>query len=158
MPGYATTIALGSTFGATMLSAAMLGNIVFKIFLGTVEERIGPVNTVLISMGLTLIAVLSIMFFRKPIVLLIASFVFGAMFYVPAVGLAVMTNYFFGKVSSNRVYPILSFLAGIGGSVSMSLVGFVYDFTGSYMPAFWLSVVLVVICGILIGGAKFKTA
>lgn len=157
LPGYATTIALGSTFGATMLSAAMLGNIVFKIFLGTIEEKIGPANTVLISMGLTLIAVLSIMSFRNPIVLLVASFIFGAMFYVPAVGLAVMTNYFFGKESSNRVYPTLSFLAGVGGSVSMSLVGFVYDFTGSYMPAFWLSIILVVICGALIASAKFSS-
>lgn len=157
LPGYATTIALGSTFGATMLSAAMLGNIVFKIFLGTIEEKIGPINTVLISMGLTLIAVLSLMIFRNPVVLLVASFIFGAMFYVPAVGLAVMTNYFFGKASSNRVYPILSFLAGIGGAVSMSLVGFVYDFTGSYMPAFWLSIILVFICVLLIATAKFKS-
>ncbi len=34
------------------------------------------------------------------------------------------------------MYSQVNFIASVGGAVSVSLVGFIYDFTGSFIPAF----------------------
>lgn len=41
------------------------------------------------------------------------------------------------------VFPITSFIANVGSALSISIIGFIYDFTKSYKLAFLLSGVMV---------------
>ncbi|MDZ7835211.1 MAG: hypothetical protein U5K84_07535 [Alkalibacterium sp.] len=66
---------------------------------------------------------------------------FGTVFSVPAVALPLLTTELFGKELYVRIYPILSLSAGIGAALSMTLVGYAYDFTGSYALAFTIALV-----------------
>ena len=43
---------------------------------------------------------------------------------------------FFGVENYGKVYSFFALAGNVGGAVAMSLIGYVYDFTGSYMGAF----------------------
>lgn len=69
------------------------------------------------------------------------SFLFGTVYSVPVVGITLLTREFFRTVNYGKVYPGISFALSIGGAFSLSLVGYVYDFSGSYVPAFLIALV-----------------
>lgn len=156
LPGFAGSVGFNATLGASMLSAAMFGNIVFKLGLGVAGEKIGVLSNTVISLTLTLISLIVLIFARNPYVLLIFSFFLGSSYYIPGIGLPLLTNHFYGKQLANRVYPTISFVAGTGGALSMSIVGFIYDFSGSFLPALWASVVFTILCAILLFTAARK--
>lgn len=145
LPGFAESINLSSNIGALMLSAVMIGNISFKLIIGFLGEYLGTIKTVVLMIILNFISVLMMIFIQTPILLIVSAFLFGSVFCIPPVGLPLLTNYFFGRGQAYRVYPLISFSSGVGGALSMSLVGYIFDFTGSYVTAFWLAIAFHVI-------------
>lgn len=140
LPGFAESINLSSNIGAFMLSAVMIGNISFKLIIGFLGEYLGTIKTVVLMIGINFISVLLMIFIQTPVVLIFSAFLFGSVFCIPPVGLPLLTNYFFGRTQAYRVYPLISFSSGVGGALSMSLVGYIFDFTGSYAAAFWIAI------------------
>jgi MFS family permease len=135
-PGYVQSIGvLGAT--ATVVSAAMLGNIVFKFLMGVLGDKLGAfkgVVTMMISMAAGLVL---ITFTRNSATILLGSFMFGAGYSVGTVGLSLMVSEFFGSENYSKIYPPIAFAANVGFSVIMTLVGFIYDTFGSYFVA-WI--------------------
>lgn len=135
-PGFASTLGWGESYGATMLSIAMISSIGFKLGLGYISDKFGPVKS---SVGiLAVVGIASALFLvtRAIPVLYVAAFFYGAIYAVPSVSVTLLTKEFFGRYHFTRLYPILAFSTSLGGAISLSLVGFIYDFTGSYLPAF----------------------
>ena len=64
--------------------------------------------------------------------LLIGSFVFGTIYSVGAVGIPLLTKYFFGQQNYSQTYSIIGFLTNVGSSSSLAIIGYIYDFTGGY--------------------------
>lgn len=145
-PGYAETIGFSSNLGAWMLSAAMLGNISFKLLSGVLEDRIGTTPSAFIILGLNFIATVCLIFFRLSNGLLFSAFVFGSIHCVPIIVLPMLTIRYFGKLRYMKVYPILSFMAGVGGAFAVSLIGYIFDFTGSYLSAFYIALFFHIVC------------
>ncbi|MER2063456.1 MAG: MFS transporter, partial [Alkalibacterium sp.] len=135
-PGFAQSIAYSSDVGATMLSVAMVSSIGFKLGLGYVSDRFGPVRSTISILTLIGLSSAILLLFELIPMLYIGSFLFGAAFSIPSVSVTLLTKEFFGRYNFTRLYPILAFSTSLGGSISLAAVGFIYDFTGSYAPAF----------------------
>ena len=74
------------------------------------------------------------------IILLFAAFLFGSVYAVGAVGIALLAKHFFGDLNYGTVYSKLSFLLSVGSASSLPLIGYLYDFTGAYSPAFLVAI------------------
>lgn len=135
-PGFAQTLDLSPELGASMLSLAMISSIGFKLGLGYVSDKVGPVNSTIGTLAVIAISS-AVLFFTEAVPLLyIGAFFFGAAYSIPSVSITLLTKEFFGRYNFTRLYPILAFSTSLGGAVSLSVVGFIYDFTGSYLSAF----------------------
>ena len=66
-------------------------------------------------------------------ILMTGSFVFGSIYAVGAVGLPLLTRYFFGQENYSIAYAKIGFLTSVGSSSSLTLIGYLYDFTGTYL-------------------------
>lgn len=135
-PGFVQSIGYTTEIGATMLSIAMVSSIGFKLGLGYISDYFGPVKStigVLLIIGLSSTLLLS---FEQISILYVGAFLFGAAYSIPSVSVTLLTKEFFGRYHFTRLYPILAFANSLGGAISISAVGFIYDFTGSYSPAF----------------------
>lgn len=150
LPGFAVSNGFDLEFGAILLSAAMLSNIIFKLSFGSLTGKLGGVKSTVISSTLLIIALLILLFGSSSQMLILGAFLYGSCYFVPSVALPILTREFFGKNLSNRVYPIISLLSGIGGAYSVTMVSFIYDFTGSFSLANWLAIIFTVISIILL--------
>jgi len=135
-PGFAESKQLTPHVGGLMLSAVMIGNITFKLLIGFISDYIGAAKSTVIIIGINAVSIVMLLASTQPTIAIISSFIFGSVFAIPSVLLPLLTTDFFGRERYVRIYPVISFFAGIGGALSMSVVGYVYDFTGSYVPAF----------------------
>jgi len=145
LPGYAESNELSIQVGGYLLSAVMIGNITFKLIIGSLSDWLGIIKSSVIMLMLNALSIVMLLTLSNPYVLIFSAFLFGTVFTIPAVALPLLTTELFGKQLYARVYPILSFAAGIGGAFSMTFVGYAYDFTGSYAIAFTLGLVFIAI-------------
>lgn len=136
LPGFAETNLLSAQVGGMMLSAVMIGNILFKLLFGFISDTIGVMKSAVLLILINIFSILVLLLFPYPLTQIAGSFVFGSVFAVTAVAFPLLTTELFGKELYVRVFPIISFIAGVGGALSMTVVGYVFDFTGSYVPAF----------------------
>lgn len=156
IPGFAESINFSSQVGAWMLSAVMIGNITFKLVLGALSDMIGIVKASLVIIIIHLISTFCLVFIRNTPGLIFSAWLFGAMFSITAVSLPLLTAHFFGKNQTMYVYPIFSFAASSGRSVSTTLIGYIFDFTGGYLLAFYIAIAfhLINIVLIILGEKK----
>ena len=144
-PGYAESIGLAGT-GALMTSAALIGNVSTKLLIGILADRVGAVAACVTMIVACLAGIAGLMFGGSAGVLIGAAVLFGACYSVAAVGMALLTRHFFAPELYDTVYPPVNAACNLGGAVSMSAVGYVYDFTQSYTVAF-------VLCAAMAGGS-----
>lgn len=140
--GFAETLNYSVTVGAMMLSAGMIGNILSKLVIGFISDKIGPVKATIIMIATNTISIIMLLLAPSSTVLLIGAFLFGSVYSVGAVGFALLTKHFFGVENYSNVYPIISFATNFGGAFALSLVGYIYDFTGSYVYAFIIALII----------------
>ena len=135
LSGMAISIQLSSSIGAMMMSLAMFGNISTKLLIGFLSDLLNPLKASLIMIFaniLSLCLLWNSMIAGQVTLLLISSFAFGSIYSVGAVGLPLLTRYFFGLQNNYQAYSIIGFLTNVGSSSSLALIGYVYDFTGGY--------------------------
>ncbi len=68
--------------------------------------------------------------------LLIAAFLFGSVYSVGAVGIPLLTRYFFGNEHYAQAYSVIGFFTSIGSSSSLAIIGYLFDLFGTYRYAF----------------------
>lgn len=144
-PGYGESVGLSPETASFMLSAAMIGNLSGKFAFGALSELIGTVKTSLGMFVISIISTLMLIFLIHPVTLIIGSLLFGFLFSIGGVALPLLSTEFFDPVTGVKVYARVNFIASMGAAISVSLVGFIYDFTGSFIPAFIMGLVFNVI-------------
>ncbi|MFQ9072506.1 MAG: hypothetical protein ACLR43_07050 [Faecalibacillus faecis] len=90
---------------------------------------------------------------HQKLLLYISSLMFGSIYSVGAVGIPMLTRYFFGNENYARTYSVIGFLTNVEAS-SLTLIGYLYDFTQSYQIVFIIAlcfhlinlILLVIIC------------
>lgn len=128
-----------------MLSAVMLGNVFFKLIIGPLSDRFGAITSTLIMNGVNVLGLFILITTEAHYATIFAAFLFGSVFSVGSVALPLLSNQFFGKKLTQRVFPILTLTASIGSAFSNTMVGYIFDFTGSYSSALLIAVAFQVI-------------
>ncbi len=113
--------------GALMISAAAVGNIVGKIFLGTLSDIIGIRNGMLIFAALNIIGFAIMLFFMSDntVIMLIAGFCIGSADAMMSVGLPLMTRAAYGDRQYAKIYSYLNMPIAVLGGLGATFVAFV---------------------------------
>ena len=162
LSGFATSIGLSASFGATLMSLTMIGNISTKLIIGIISDRFGPICASVIMIVANMLSIGMLMAGMpgsNAMILTVGSFVFGSVYAVGAVGLPLLTRYFFVQENYSQAYAKIGFLTSVGSSLSLTLIGYLYDFTGTYlyMLIFAMAFHIIDLILIVVIRAKVKT-
>lgn len=145
LPGYADSMGLSATLGASLLSMGMVGNIISKLVVGALSDRFGSLKATLVLLAMAFTGNLLLLQTQNPTMLLIAAVLFGACYGLGGVALALVTRDIFGEEDYTKRFPIISFTGNVGAAVAFSAIGYMYDFTGSYRPTLFLLIGFLVV-------------
>lgn len=157
LSGIALSIHLSATSGAILMSLAMIGNISTKLLISFLSDLLNPIKAVIIMILTNCLSLLLLflgVIHQEIMLLYIGSFMFGSIYSVGAVGIPMLTRYFFGNENYARTYSVIGFLTNVGSASSLTLIGYLFDFTKSYQMVFIIAlcfhlinlILLVVIC------------
>lgn len=140
--GYAESIGSGE-IGAYMVSATMVGNILFKFIIGIICDKYGddkgsPFICIVCAVGCLMMFVSN-----NATVTMIASVLLGAA-YANQVATGALIRYVYGNKQFGQAYSdqAVSFgLLFLGGTV----FGYIYDFFNSYKPVFIIVIIILAI-------------
>ncbi|MCF0112136.1 MAG: MFS transporter [Erysipelotrichaceae bacterium] len=144
-PGYAQSLGYSATVGAFMVTAVMTGNISSKLIIGIISDKFGSIRSNSIMIALTIAAMVALLTGNSDLFMYGGAFLFGFIYSISAVGIALLIKDVFGKENYSKTYPICAFAMSIGGAVSTSLIGYSYDFFHTYTYAIVLMIVFQVI-------------
>jgi len=142
---YAVSEGMDSAFGAYMVSACMVANIVSKLILGSISDRIGCVKSITIFAVLGVIG--SLVLFRVSagarVAALIGSVAMGTQFAINSVGIPIVLRYLVSPDRFDKTYATIN-LGGLGlFALMITGYGSLYDLFGSY---FVPNLIVVVLC------------
>lgn len=135
-PTVAEAAGLSAQVGAMMVSAGMVGNIASKLAIGILSDHRGPffANSFMIAVNIAAMAVLLHLPGGMPAVAVAAAFFFGAIYSVGAAGIPLVTRAMFGVGQYTAAYSIVQVFANGGSALALTIIGLVYDLTGSCDP------------------------
>lgn len=148
LPGYASSIGYSAELGASLLSLGMVGNILSKLLVGSLSDYLGIAKSTLILIALNLVACGLLLLASSSSILLVGSFLFGSCYGLGAVSSPLLTRMAFGDQNYGKTFPIVSFTGNIGASLAFSSIGYIYDFSSSYRPAFLIIVLMLVVSAV----------
>jgi MFS family permease len=137
LPTFAISIGLTPMFGATLISAAMLGNIASKVIMGFLTDFIGVLKSTVAQLVLIALAMLSFVFFHVEWALYAAAFVYGFQNSLVSVSTPMLIKDIFGNKNYTEIFAFVRLGTGIIGGIGLSIVAIAYDVYGSYDPAFY---------------------
>ena len=149
--GHLQNIALSSGFtssvGAMMVSAYMTGEFVGKLGLGWLNDKYGINRAVLLVTSIGMVGIVGLFFVGSmgPTFGLLCALLFGPMTATTSVGYTLIANNTFGAKLYPRYYPYMSMASTVAFSVGSPLLGYMYDFTGTWSAAY-----VMVLCGLAI--------
>lgn len=133
--GYTVSMGSTATLGATMVSAGMIGNIVFKLLLGVMSDKFGPIKSIAI-LGATNTLSLILLYFADPsqnyIAMLVIAFMYGAVYAVGTVGGPLLARFVFGTQKYTSIYSYIFMFFSIGSASSLTIIGLLYDYFKTY--------------------------
>ena len=143
---------------ATVLTAAMIGNIVFKLVYGFASDRINPVY---VSVAWSIIGaagtVMMLVFASSGVLIRAGAVLYGAYFSLSTVALSMLVQ-MVAKDRYAEVYSRMVIFTSLAYALSVSLYGMSYDILGSYTPALVLIVGITALSVVLALTLNRKTA
>lgn len=145
--GYATEIGAGVAMGAMMMTGCSVGNIVSKLLFGILSDRIGPYITVVAFGTITAVDlfIIGISSFNNPVVLFTLGFLYGASFAYCSVAIPLIVRKIFGPERYARAFSIVNIFTNGGFAVFLSVIGYIYDFTGTYRISVFICLAFTII-------------
>jgi len=146
---YAIDLGMSATAAALILTVIGLVGTPARVLLGMSGDKFGKRSTVILSFMLISLAYIGLATSKSVWMLYIFGVVFG---FFNGVGLllAPIAAEYFGMKSLGAVVGAIFFANNIGSSISPSLAGSIFDFTGSYFLAFLSCGVLGIAASIII--------
>lgn len=152
LPGYGTSLGFRLEVTGLMLSAAMLGNVSTKLIAGFLSDKVGVLKTTILTVVTNIASILLLIYLANESGLLFAALLFGTV-YAGGVTHVLLAQYFFGLCVGNYVNAYVVFAAGGSSALGNALIGYFYDYFGTYLPIFWLLILLQVVGLFLLGYA-----
>ena len=140
LPSYVESLKQSAGNGAALLSASMVGNVLFKFLIGISIDRKGVffsfVSFMMISFaGLAMIVLVP----QNATLLFIAGILYGACYAVNKVAIPLTIRIFFGDDKYGEAYSVLSLCENIARSTIITSIGFIFDVSGSYLICFLIA-------------------
>ena len=142
-PGISESLIHSPETGALMVTICLIMNSVGKLTLGVLTDRFGTRRSVLLFSSLLFSGFLLLLFVRKPAGMFPAAALIGLSYALSTVGIVMMVRTVFGLERYNQIYPRIVLFATVSSAFGSSLIGFIYDGTGSYIPAFILVIAVI---------------
>ena len=120
----------------------MITNIISKVILGSLADRIGSLKAVMTTSSIVLIG--SVMMYKN-ILLYLAALLFGFCYAGSTVGLTSISRQQYSPKEYLIKYPILSFVSTVVNAVGSPLIGFIYDVRKSYSLTFIICIVMMIV-------------
>lgn len=152
LPGYAESIGYTPMLASTVLTAVMVGNLVEKLIVGYLNDKLGVRITVNIQIVLVILGLLMFIFVagKALILLYLSAFFFGAQNSLYSVSNPLIVRQLFGGLDYPKVFTSTRIGTGVIGCLGPMLTGFIYDFTGTFKYAFVVAIVVAVLVFIVV--------
>ncbi len=147
---YATDSGISTAEAARILGLIGLISIPARLIVGTVSDRIGRKVSAVICALLQAVAVVWLMWAYEPWAFYVFATVYGlgyGGFDPPTVALVGDT---FGVRSIGMLMGVLGFGWAIGAAIGPALGGFIYDVNGSYLLAFLIGAIFMLVSAVLV--------
>ncbi len=141
--GMAESVGLSAQNGAFMVSLIMIGNVSSKLLIGILSDHTTPLKASICMIFVNICSLLLLyvgMLQANVSWMFAASVLFGTIYSVGAVGIPLLTQSFFGSENYQKAYSVIGFLTNAGSASSLTLIGYVADFTGSYIPVLFIAI------------------
>ena len=151
LPAFAVSHGFSPIIASTVLSAVMVGNVIEKLIMGWVNDKIGvqfSINVQLCMVGLGLIGFLFVG--DNLAFLYIVAFLFGAQNSLVSVSAPLIIRQVFGNKDFVLLYAYMRMGTGIIGSIGPTAIGAIFDTTGSYNLALTVGIGIVVIAAVAV--------
>lgn len=150
LPGYGESLGFPLTSCAILLSAGMMGNIVSKLIIGSLSDHFGEMKATLMMISVNILGIYLLIIGRSMTLLIVGAFLFGSCYSLGAVAVPLLTKYFFKTENYAKAFPTISFASNVGAAISLSMVGYIYDFFGSYIYAFIIALAMIFVSILLL--------
>ena len=146
LPSLAIANGFTAETGALLLSASMIGNLVSKLALGVIIDRWGVLKGFMLIIVITMGGFALILFSRgSTLPLLAGGFLYGTIFSLGSLGLSILARYLYGNNQYYYVYSLMTLMTSIGSAAFVTIIGALYDLTGSYSAPVIMGLVIGVI-------------
>ena len=152
MSGFAQSIGYDAMTASTLLSAVMLGNVVEKLIVGWLNDRIGVQVTVYIQLVLVALGFIGFIFFAQAslAMLYVSAFLFGAQNSVYSVSLPLIVRQIFGERDYAKFFAWSRVGTGVIGCLGPLTIASIYDTTGSFQMAFVVGLIICALSAIIV--------
>ena len=140
---FAESVGYTASFGAMMISVGMIGNIVTKVAGGVLSDALGSVRATAAFLIAAIAGCLAMAWMPGLIpVLFVSAFLISSYFSTSGVTNLSMIKERFKAADYARICAVMSIFRSIGAAVAYSVIGYSYDFFGSYNPALYFCAAL----------------
>ncbi|MBQ9425493.1 MAG: MFS transporter [Erysipelotrichaceae bacterium] len=151
LPSYAESLGQSAKAAASLLSASMIGNVLFKFLIGICIDRYGVIFSFRLFMFVSMIGLACIILFAKSsYILFVAGIIYGACYAVNKVAVPLTVRIFYGDEKYGEAYSMLTMFENIARSSIITAIGFIYDFSGTYLYFFLFSLIAGICSALLI--------
>ncbi|MDR2672735.1 MAG: MFS transporter [Coriobacteriales bacterium] len=132
---------------ANLISVALAGNMISKILLGWLNDKIGIHKTVIIQLAMIFLGLAIMAFLQESYTaLLVGAFFFGAQATLYSIATPLLIRRYFGEKDYTRIFTWARIGTGVLGAVGSTIVFVVFSTFGSYTPVLIIGIFIVIIC------------
>ena len=143
LPSLALDNGFSADTGALLLSVSMIGNLVSKLVLGVVIDRRGVIQGFILILTTSILGFILILISSgSTLPLLVGGFLYGTIFSLGSLGLSILTRYLYGNEQYNQVYSTIIMMTSVGSAIFVTIIGALYDLTGSYQVPLLLGIAM----------------
>ncbi|MDD9146952.1 MULTISPECIES: MFS transporter [unclassified Sporolactobacillus] len=151
VPGYAVSVGLSPTVGATGVSCIMIGGIFGKIVLGGLTDRWGFAKAAIVGCLCGLLGVTTLLLSGNRLILFfIGTFLFGGAYAAIVVIPPMAVRGTFGTKEYSQIYSWITVANGAFGALTPIAVGIIFDRTHSYSLSWEICLAAYVIVVLLV--------
>ena len=149
-------------FSASLISFAMAGNLVSKMVYGAMSDRIGGVKTALCNIAVIITGLVCLCLPFGSFFLAAGAFLVGAANSFPTVIMPQVVSRVYPGRQFSPAYSGYSRFFAVAGTLWMSGVGSLYSLAGSYVPVFFIGILIlltaVALLPLFVGAGKKRPA
>lgn len=143
LPSFALEQGFDGQIAATQLSFVMIGNVLFKLLMGLLIDKLNVYVGYYAAMSLSITGAITIILNRtNPALYLFSGILYGACYSASTVCLLNLFSYIYSKESYVEAYSTSSLICGLCSSVIFTSVNLIYDIMNSYYLSFIILILL----------------